>query len=459
MRLAEYVKERMYEIHANKTLISTFHSTSAVGDIDRGCTMSLNDQQHLALQGILDFVCSGDKFYVLAGYAGTGKTYLLQHLLKAQLGFHVSEVVLTAPTNKAVKVIKVSMEGTGAITKTIYSLLGIKMVSDEDRMVLEFPSRMLDISMYSLVVIDEASMVNKELKQYIEKVSQAYPHIHWLYVGDPAQLGPVGERMSKIWKAGYRRSVLTQVVRNDNQLLEIATHIREQLQLFPEVNLRLHSNHSEGSGVWKYKQSRGFHKALDSAVDASLFATGETKIVAWRNKTVEEYNRLIRQRMFSSPKEQYVVSERLMIAKPIQRGTRIIAHVDDEGVIERCDIINHSVFKEFDVYRMLVRMEDKSLLELNVVHESSADLLELKLNEYAVAAKKDKTKWSHFWALRNSFDSVRYSAAQTVHRMQGSTVTNVFVDSQDVLLNSNIRESLRCLYVAVSRPTTKLILK
>ncbi len=57
-----------------------------------------------------------------------------------------------------------------------------------------------------------------------------------------------------------------------------------------------------------------------------------------------------------------------------------------------------------------------------------------------------------------------YGFAQTVHKSQGSTYDNVFVDLYDMIYNKNNRiytntqELLRRLYVACSRAKKKLIL-
>jgi len=45
----------------------------------------------------------------------------------------------------------------------------------------------------------------------------------------------------------------------------------------------------------------------------------------------------------------------------------------------------------------------------------------------------------------------------TVHKSQGSTFENVFVDAEDILANPNREEALRCLYVAVSRASHNVI--
>ena len=69
-----------------------------------------------------------------------------------------------------------------------------------------------------------------------------------------------------------------------------------------------------------------------------------------------------------------------------------------------------------------------------------------------------RSKQETFWALKELFHDVKYAYAITAHRAQGSTYENVYVDYQDILMNRERREAFQCLYVACSRPTTKLIL-
>ena len=59
-------------------------------------------EQGLAVEHILELLDGDARSIVLAGYAGTGKTFCLQHLIKKVRG----RVIFTAPTNKAVRVLK-----------------------------------------------------------------------------------------------------------------------------------------------------------------------------------------------------------------------------------------------------------------------------------------------------------------------------------------------------------------
>ena len=63
-----------------------------------GTIPALNDEQRAALTMIQAWHEGGeDPFFVLAGSAGTGKTFLMQQFLRE----HKGRVVFTAPTNKA----------------------------------------------------------------------------------------------------------------------------------------------------------------------------------------------------------------------------------------------------------------------------------------------------------------------------------------------------------------------
>lgn len=422
-------------------------------------SISLNKQQQAAYDGILKFLAfnqNEDKFFVLSGGAGVGKTYLLG-ALNQTLGRFGS--VFTAPTNKATKVTARTI-GAGSVCKTIYSLLGIKMKADEDRMVLEFPKVPVDLSGYSRIFLDEASMVNKSLMTYIRERSRWYG-TKWIFIGDRYQLPPVGEENSEVWGLSCPQSHLTKVERHDNEILEFATHVRKQIQRYPEVNLRIRGNHSTFDGVWKYNRGR-FMKNIEVAAKKGLFTEiDNTKMVAWRNKTVSEVNQFVRYNIFGdhADKNPWLPGDRIMIGEPIQLNGTIIAHIDDEGTVLEQGVAYHSEFKDLNAYHVTVQIDDGPVITLNIIHEDSAAKLQRRLNELAMKAKQgEKHLWREFWAMANAFHKVRHSYALTAHRAQGSTFKNVFCDTVDILANSNSYEALRCLYVGSTRPTTNLIL-
>lgn len=230
--------------------------------------ISLNPDQEKAFQLISNFLSQNTEyFFVLKGYAGTGKTYLMKALSKLldRGGF-----VYCAPTNKATKVLRKTLGKASFNCKTIYSLLGIRMVADNEFLTLEFPNRPVDIRLWKLVILDEASMINKELLDYIIIQSKIF-RVKFLFIGDPAQLPPIEEKESLVWTLACKEFTLDKVMRFDNELLVTATHIRKQIQKYPKGQVTLKSMHSANEGVWKFNRE-GWVKNVKRAAMAGLFS-------------------------------------------------------------------------------------------------------------------------------------------------------------------------------------------
>lgn len=78
-----------------------------------------------------------------------------------------------------------------------------------------------------------------------------------------------------------------------------------------------------------------------------------------------------------------------------------------------------------------------------ILHEDSKKLHANKVKEYA-----SKKQWSSYFDLSRMFDDVGYGYALTVHKAQGSTINNVFLDVSDMKRSSD-RQKL--LYTALTR--------
>jgi len=56
------------------------------------------------------------------------------------------------------------------------------------------------------------------------------------------------------------------------------------------------------------------------------------------------------------------------------------------------------------------------------------------------------------------FAHLNYGYCITVHKSQGSTFKNSYIDVNDILSNNNKEESLKCLYTAITRASNCIIL-
>ena len=54
------------------------------------------------------------------------------------------------------------------------------------------------------------------------------------------------------------------------------------------------------------------------------------------------------------------------------------------------------------------------------------------------------------------FAELNYGYCITVHKSQGSTFKNVFIDMNDIISNNNINETSKCLYTSITRSSKTL---
>lgn len=415
--------------------------------------MKLNNEQAQALAAIDSFLkSSAGNFFVLSGSAGTGKTFCIRELTNLTKG----RFIFTAPTNKATKVLRESVTQADykPECRTIYSLLGLRLEASGEIKELKAPEDPIDLSQYRAVIVDEGSMVNAQLFSHIQTTADKY-HIKFLFLGDAAQLPPVGEAASPIWKLPVG-SKLLKVMRHDNQILELATRLREQVdRVAPTIKLAASNNGDEG--IWKLDGAAFMQRILATAPDFAQ--PNASKVIAWRNVEVDKFNKVIRNAIFDYPQLPWLVGDRVLFAGPARDlDDEPMASTDDEGEVTRVDEEWHAKYGSFKIYRIAITLDDNRSVIARVLHPESFGDYQRKLDELSAIAKSNSRKWKDFWDFKDGFHQLKYAYAITAHRAQGSTYDTAFVYWQDILLNRNRQEAYRCLYVSCTRPKRCLIL-
>jgi len=393
------------------------------------------------------------RFFLLKGYAGTGKTFSIQELVTS--GFcKLSEICFTAPTNKAVKVLRNYLDEAGleaCTTKTIYSLLGLSLQANGEVKELQKPEEPVDLSRYKVIVVDEGSMVNRFLLDAINDAFDVWK-VPFIFMGDPAQLPPVGETTSPIWKI-ENSYTLTKVLRYGNSMLDLATEIRNVVDNpFPSVKI------TTNPPVYRVGKAEWFNE-IESNIE--LFKSDQAKIISWRNVKVDEYNNYVRGLIFGRaeakstfwlPTDKIVATSRCS-----DLDGNIILQTDETAEIVEVVEGNHPLHGEFEIFNILALDERDRKITLRVLTPSGAFRLSNRLNELSMEAKSGKRyKWREFWELKEAFHEIRHSYAITSHRSQGSSYLKVFVDLEDLMLNRNKAEAFRSLYVSCTRQREEL---
>lgn len=422
--------------------------------------MTATPEQAAALEAMVDFLEAGSNpFFTLKGYAGTGKSFSITLLAKSRrpddsARFKPSEICFTAPTNKAVKVLRAYLNSAGleaSPSKTIYSLLGLSLQANGEVKELKSPEEPVDLSNYKVIVVDEASMINRFL---MDAIREAYDQwkVPFIFMGDPAQLPPVGEITSPVWKLPDGAE-LTTVMRYGNSMLDLATSIRKIVDSpFPAIQIKTNPP------VYRWGKADWFNQIEENL---ELFTLGEAKIISWRNVTVDAHNNYLRGLIFGRSEartHRWLPGDKIVATSMLKNlDDEIFMRTDEEATILQTAVGNHPKFTEFEIFNLLVEDENAKKITIRTLTPEGAFHLSNRLNELSMEAKSGKRyKWREFWTLKEAFNEIRHSYAITSHRSQGSSYRKVFVDLEDLMLNRNRQEAFRSLYVACTRQREEL---
>jgi len=180
---------------------------------------------------------NGGGVLVINGYAGTGKTTLIKAVAD-----QVGDILVLAPTGKAaLRVRDVAFCRTSTIHRWLY-------VADEDESTGDIyfrPKSLLEIEHpnFHSLIIDEASMINKEVWQDVLNCTTSLG-INVILVGDEFQLPPVetaGNDNFTVFSTEFdcsERVNLTEVLRQtlENPIIRAATALRTGLDYTKELS-------------------------------------------------------------------------------------------------------------------------------------------------------------------------------------------------------------------------------
>ena len=263
-----------------------------------------NAQQIDALNEMDRFMKSNETSMTLSGYAGTGKTSLMEMIAKkGQKQYR--PVMFCATTNKAAAVLNDRVSKAGFKASTLNKVFGINVEVDSSK---AYNARNLvnvlkdvDIMPGTTIIIDEASMINEENYKILNDIAKEH-RLKIIYVGDEAQLAPVNEdKISKVFRNGEGKVIrLTQVERtDDNAILKEATAIRNG-----EPLSKVSSFNSKGEGVAYISPQHqdAINEVIDKYVKGLKQNPNYFRILAYTNKAVTAYNNQVRELLgYDSP--------------------------------------------------------------------------------------------------------------------------------------------------------------
>lgn len=425
--------------------------------------MNWTSDQARALVEIERFYCTPKaRHFVLEGYAGTGKTTVIQERLRLDLKAE-RKVAAAAPTNKAVRVLKTMGQRaglTGVDYLTIHQLLALKAVIDPDtgrEMFVPDKRNACSLSSYDRVVIDEASMVNRELYDLVVRYTGKKSKVIWL--GDPAQLPPVGELHSPTFELP-RKARLTEIVRHGGAIQEIVNRVRDGIGR--DERCKIEESHGYGEGVWTPSKGEWLERLLADFKDPAFQAdSGFVRALAWTNRVCAWGNDRVHAHLYGKHAEPFIAGQRLIANSPVVLGATIMLTTSEECTVERAEPVTHH---DLRCWRLTVTPEDADFsfdviaLDPSSVAAHEDHLGKLRQAALSVPADRKRAAWGAFYLYKNAFADVGPIYWSTVHKAQGSTFERDYVALGDIERNQNAVERQRMIYTAMTRASKQLVI-
>lgn len=134
----------------------------------------------------------------------------------------------------------------------------------------------------------------------------------------------------------------------------------------------------------------------------------------------------------------------------VNKLTDILNNVIDAPVYNIC------VMKSHDKYDEIQKKFYETIQNLQYETHKIISKLKLDDNEKTNCFAEINKKINAFWKKWNEnvvdkIANVNYAYVITTHKSQGSSFQNIFIDVDDILSNTNKKESLKCLYTAITR--------
>jgi ATP-dependent exoDNAse (exonuclease V) alpha subunit len=461
---------------------------------------ALNSDQKAAFQAIKKFLEHPTaNTFVLKGYAGTGKTFLMQQLGQ-WLSAKEQPFIFLASTGRAASVLKGK---TGFDAKTVHGELynfskvdGItdKMLDEsseiniDGQMSLQFTTRAPDEDK-KLYIVDEASMLSGDLSKdnlfaqfgsgvLLNDFFEVAGKNKIIFVGDPCQLPPVRQSISPAldmdWLAKNNRVAvsftLEKIERTEasNDILKLAQDVRN-MSLQREWELYIKLPASGLNNVQLYSSDPGLFAAYYKKYSES---PNDTLAIARSNAMVHKINRAMRREIYGNSDIPLQPGETLLVTQnnykvPLTNGDFVkvceIGSITKRAGLQFQQVKIKAISSEQE-YSILISLESlysgKGNISNNQMKSLMMDFSQRMYNKNISANSADYRKAmledDYLNCLKTS-----YGYAVTCHKAQGGEWNNVYLfldNTKNAMYLMSPLELCKWWYTAITRARKGLYL-
>jgi hypothetical protein len=269
-----------------------------------------------------------------------------------------------------------------------------------------------------------------------------------------------------------------------------------------EINKIIENNNNNIILTWTNKKCNEYNdyvrKKIFNKDDLDFYEIGEILIFSdfYRKEIINEdkdkQNEIISFYTSEQVKVIDIKKNKIKLDKIIlKKSNKLIPKINDK-LNKYIDLINEIINEEINIYNLTVNkisdiidnnIHDYDIITIhpdsnkyynNICEQFETILIKLKKSCYKIInnlkgtnmnksdlqseVEKKINKLLSIWhtSVIDVFAQLNYGYCITVHKSQGSTFSNVFIDISDILDNKNISETTKCLYTGITRSSNTL---
>lgn len=459
--------------------------------------IKLTAGQEAAKKAILNFIKTADaskgEYFTLTGKAGTGKTTLIQEVIREIAKDNpYQRFVVSALAHKAVQVIygKTKKSSKFVSASTVASLLGMKLDQETGLFKPAGKNAKIKLKRDSILFVDEASMLNEQnIKLLMDAAIRTDSKV--IFLGDPGQLPPIRtgdlvkygiDSLSPVFKTQKDEysAGLTERVRQGegSPILDYADTFWNYSTTEGQTDRRV--NDEDMSRVENAQGSIEFINEQQADKIVPLFKQAvETnnpsliKVVAYHNKTVKQWNQIIRRKVYGDeyspnplPGDILMMTDTYNdstsdVAKPLLFNSEDIS-VISTGPIRTVDGVQimEATIKDARGEMITVPLIIPTAQNITAFNAQKQKLWGQAQKAKRVSRNAYKAALDAYWNYGTEWAHVEYGYAITSHKSQGSTYDVSIVDSNDIRSNAYMSDvsKARSIYTAITRARNSAVI-
>lgn len=419
--------------------------------------LDMNESQKIAFNNLIN---KKTGIFLIKGAAGTGKTFLASEIIKYFMDNGKTAMGLS-PTHQAAAQLRKNLVGyldNDIKINTVASFLKVQKKTDPVTGKQFFNEGESNIkTSYNLIIVDEASMINEA---QLRKIYLAARYSLVIVLGDYEQLKPVSGNTSESFFQENQIFTLDKIERFDGDILDYCNKLRNNI-CYPTI-----SNEIDIIKSTNIAFDQIYNKILTNPNPDSI------GYLAFTNNEVKKMRNALQIELYGN--YDFNIGQYIRLETPTEHGfngdLNIITDVKHKQIL----LFDNMIFNAYELNISNIHTDiSETITTVNYgdrdfiedILKTLYQLAEEKYNIYnAISDKKSynykvcKYDWVDVIQMVKTtynLSLVTCPYSSTIHKAQGRTIENVFVNISDIMkYGRTMKKNL--MYVAASRTSKKL---